>query len=76
MSDDVFAAEEELGDELLDEEHLDDSYKAENKPATGDANKVQLRMYKCHHHFVLCKYFDIPIISYQLILCRSIHYCA
>lgn len=34
-------AEEDLGDELLDEEHLDESYEGDNgKPATGDAKKV------------------------------------
>lgn len=35
-------AEEELGDELLDEEDLDDdeNYEGENKPATDNAKKV------------------------------------
>ena len=33
-------AEEELGDELLDEEHLDESYEGDDKPAAGDAKKV------------------------------------
>ena len=33
-------AEEELGDELLDEEHLDESYEGDDKPAAGDVKKV------------------------------------
>ena len=33
-------AEEELGDELLDEEHLDESYEGGDKPAAGDTKKV------------------------------------
>ena len=39
---------EELGDELLDEEHLDESYEGDDKPAGGDAKKVFM-LYHMRH---------------------------